>query len=122
MLAQREWRETKAREVTPLAEAVGGLRDNMAEILPREVRRDQLCERVEHVAPLGRAEKSRADPTVTPDRVTGAFHCDVTARNHSNVPMEVSRYDVTARNHSNMPMEVSLQIYSVCKNICKWRR
>ncbi|GBP51401.1 hypothetical protein EVAR_38795_1 [Eumeta japonica] len=28
------------------------------------------CERVEHVGLLGQAEKSRADPTVSPDRVT----------------------------------------------------
>ncbi|GBP65647.1 hypothetical protein EVAR_53456_1 [Eumeta japonica] len=44
------------------------------------------CERVEHVSPLGRAEKSRENPTVSPDRITRAFHCDVIARNHSNVP------------------------------------
>ncbi|GBP01055.1 hypothetical protein EVAR_2321_1 [Eumeta japonica] len=29
---------------------------------------NQLCERVEHVGPLGRAEKSRADPTVSLER------------------------------------------------------
>lgn len=31
-----EWRETKAREPTPLAEEMGGLPDNMAEILRTE--------------------------------------------------------------------------------------
>ncbi|GBP94094.1 hypothetical protein EVAR_69739_1 [Eumeta japonica] len=30
---------------------------------------NRLCEHVEHVGPLGRAEKSRADLTVSPDRV-----------------------------------------------------
>ncbi|GBP61359.1 hypothetical protein EVAR_50841_1 [Eumeta japonica] len=35
---------------------------------------NQLCECVEHVGQLGRAEKSRADPTVLPDRVARAFH------------------------------------------------
>ncbi|GBP00379.1 hypothetical protein EVAR_943_1 [Eumeta japonica] len=35
---------------------------------------NELCERVEHAGPLGRAEKSRADPTVSSDRVTRAFH------------------------------------------------
>ncbi|GBP37948.1 hypothetical protein EVAR_84935_1 [Eumeta japonica] len=40
---------------------------------------------------LGRAEKSLADPTVSPVHVTRAFHCDFIARNHSNVPKEVSK-------------------------------
>ncbi|GBP44398.1 hypothetical protein EVAR_81312_1 [Eumeta japonica] len=47
-------------------------------------------ERVEHVDSLGGAEKSRADPTVSPDRVTRVFHCDIIAQNHSNVPKKVS--------------------------------
>ncbi|GBP11151.1 hypothetical protein EVAR_5987_1 [Eumeta japonica] len=51
--------------------------------------RNQLYERVKNVGPLGRGEKSRADPTVSPDRVTHAFHCDIVARNHSNVPKKV---------------------------------
>ncbi|GBP19021.1 hypothetical protein EVAR_78490_1 [Eumeta japonica] len=48
---------------------------------------NKLSERVEHVGSLGRADRSRADPTVSPDH---AFHCDVIAGNHSNVPKEVS--------------------------------
>ncbi|GBP94413.1 hypothetical protein EVAR_65669_1 [Eumeta japonica] len=51
---------------------------------------NELCERVEHVDPLDRTENSRADPIVSPDRVTRAFHYDVIARNHSNMPKEVS--------------------------------
>ncbi|GBP15867.1 hypothetical protein EVAR_12466_1 [Eumeta japonica] len=50
---------------------------------------DQLCERVEHVGPLGQAERNRADPTVSPDRITRAFHCHAIARNYSNVPTEI---------------------------------
>ncbi|GBP82802.1 hypothetical protein EVAR_46025_1 [Eumeta japonica] len=50
---------------------------------------NRLCERVKHVGPLGRAEKSRADPSVSSNRVTQAFHSDVIARNHSNFPKEV---------------------------------
>ncbi|GBP28883.1 hypothetical protein EVAR_24559_1 [Eumeta japonica] len=42
---------------------------------------NQLCERMERVGSLGRAEKSRADPTVSPDCVTRAFHCDVIVQN-----------------------------------------
>ncbi|GBP58222.1 hypothetical protein EVAR_87800_1 [Eumeta japonica] len=50
----------------------------------------KLCERVEHVGPLGRAEKSRTDQSVSPDRVTRALYCNAIARNNFNVPKEVS--------------------------------
>ncbi|GBP63046.1 hypothetical protein EVAR_87418_1 [Eumeta japonica] len=40
---------------------------------------NRMCERVEHVGPLDRAEKSRVNPTVSPYHVTRAFHCDVIA-------------------------------------------
>ncbi|GBP61263.1 hypothetical protein EVAR_52751_1 [Eumeta japonica] len=43
----------------------------------------QLCERVKLVDPLGRTETSG------PDRITRACHCDVIARNQSNVLKEV---------------------------------
>ncbi|GBP02929.1 hypothetical protein EVAR_73146_1 [Eumeta japonica] len=36
------------------------------------------------------AGPSRKEPS-GPDRVTRAFHCNIIARNHSNVPKEVSR-------------------------------
>ncbi|GBP24800.1 hypothetical protein EVAR_14133_1 [Eumeta japonica] len=36
-----------------------------------------LCERLEHVGPLGRAGNIRADPTVSPDRVTRPCHSSV---------------------------------------------
>ncbi|GBP63788.1 hypothetical protein EVAR_44889_1 [Eumeta japonica] len=51
---------------------------------------DQLYERVEHVGPLGRTEKSRANTNVSPNRITRAFRYDVIARNYSNVAKQVS--------------------------------
>ncbi|GBP54844.1 hypothetical protein EVAR_87918_1 [Eumeta japonica] len=47
---------------------------------------NQLCERVGQVGPIGRAEKSRADPTVSLER----FTVNLIARNHSNVLKKVS--------------------------------
>ncbi|GBP75759.1 hypothetical protein EVAR_59402_1 [Eumeta japonica] len=51
---------------------------------------NQLQERMKHVDPLGRAEKNQADSTVSPYRVTRAFHSNVIARNRFNVPKEIS--------------------------------
>ncbi|GBP44499.1 hypothetical protein EVAR_39510_1 [Eumeta japonica] len=61
--------KVNGRERCEVVGADGRCRSLLLEII-LAISCNQLCERVEHVGPLGRAEKSLADPTVSLERFT----------------------------------------------------
>ncbi|GBP19741.1 hypothetical protein EVAR_8901_1 [Eumeta japonica] len=79
---------------------------------------NQFCERVEHVGPLGRAEKSEADSAASPDRATQsqAFPCDIIRRTipkeHITVLENLQYTRVLAGSQAQWGKSRSLNLYS----------